>query len=86
LKELNEPPMKGHSIRIGGATQLLLNGIDPKIVMKAGGWSSEVSFLAYWRHAIVLIETGKVSSFVEAPTESAFQREVVERREFLFEV
>ncbi|KAK0467798.1 DNA breaking-rejoining enzyme [Desarmillaria tabescens] len=38
----------GHSFRIGGATFLLLSGVDPWVVMKQGRWSSK-AFLRYWR-------------------------------------
>lgn len=39
---------QGHGFRIGGATFLLLCGVDPWIVMKQGRWSSK-AFLRYWR-------------------------------------
>lgn len=39
----------GHSFRIGGATHLLLSGVDPWVVMKQGRWSSK-AFLRYWRN------------------------------------
>ncbi|KAF7345904.1 hypothetical protein MVEN_01612500 [Mycena venus] len=38
----------GHSYRIGGSLQLLLDGVAPEIVMKVGGWTS-LCFLIYWR-------------------------------------
>ncbi|KAF8960446.1 DNA breaking-rejoining enzyme [Flammula alnicola] len=38
----------GHGFRIGGATFLLMCGVDPWIVMKIGRWSSK-AFLLYWR-------------------------------------
>ncbi|KAK4703835.1 hypothetical protein P7C70_g2380, partial [Phenoliferia sp. Uapishka_3] len=49
------PPLDGHSIRIGGATQLLLNGIPIKIVQKMGRWASESAFALYWRYASIVI-------------------------------
>lgn len=38
----------GHSYRIGGSLQLLLDGVAPEIIMKIGGWTS-LCFLIYWR-------------------------------------
>jgi hypothetical protein len=38
----------GHSFRIGGAVELLLAGVPPKIVAATGGWTS-LAFLLYWR-------------------------------------
>ena len=40
--------VKGHSVRIGGAVELLLAGVPPKIVAVTGGWTS-LAFLLYWR-------------------------------------
>ncbi|KAF8063614.1 hypothetical protein FPV67DRAFT_1507341 [Lyophyllum atratum] len=42
------PSMPGHAFRIGGATELLLQGVDPDIVAKQGRWLSR-AFLEYWR-------------------------------------
>jgi hypothetical protein len=39
----------GHSLRAGGATQLLLWGVAPEIVMLRGGWKTTESFMRYWR-------------------------------------
>jgi hypothetical protein len=41
--------LNGHGFRIGGATHLLLHGVDPWVVMKQGRWSS-AAFLVYWRN------------------------------------
>jgi hypothetical protein len=38
----------GHSFRIGGTTELLLRGVEPKVVQVMGRWSSD-AFLRYWR-------------------------------------
>ncbi|EIN05546.1 DNA breaking-rejoining enzyme, partial [Punctularia strigosozonata HHB-11173 SS5] len=46
--EAGLPRLTGHSFRIGGTTELLLAGVSPDIVKKAGRWSSD-SFLRYWR-------------------------------------
>ncbi|KAJ7109090.1 hypothetical protein C8R43DRAFT_1099845 [Mycena crocata] len=40
--------VNGHSARIGGATELLLRGVNPDVVAQQGRWSSH-SFLLYWR-------------------------------------
>lgn len=42
------PSMPGHAFRIGGATELLLQGIDPSVVATQGRWLSR-AFLEYWR-------------------------------------
>jgi hypothetical protein len=42
------PDMPGHAFRIGGATELLLQGINPDIVAIQGRWKSQ-AFLEYWR-------------------------------------
>lgn len=38
----------GHAFRIGGATELLLRGVPPDVVMVQGRWKSK-AFLEYWR-------------------------------------
>lgn len=38
------PPMPGHAFRIGGATELLLQGVHPDVVASQGRWTSR-SFL-----------------------------------------
>ncbi|GAA5925379.1 uncharacterized protein JCM15063_005010 [Sporobolomyces koalae] len=57
LAENNERPLHGTSIRIGGATQLILNGVDPNVVKSLGRWSEETSFYKFWRHVNVLISS-----------------------------
>jgi hypothetical protein len=42
------PQMPGHAFRIGGATELLLQGTDPNVVATQGRWLSR-AFLEYWR-------------------------------------
>lgn len=42
------PLMAGHAFRIGGATELLLEGVSPDIVQVQGRWKSQ-AFLEYWR-------------------------------------
>jgi hypothetical protein len=41
-------PVHGHSYRIGGTVHLLMQGVQPEIIAKLGGWSS-LCFLIYWR-------------------------------------
>jgi hypothetical protein len=40
--------MPGHAFRIGGATELLLEGVHPDVVATQGRWKSR-AFLEYWR-------------------------------------
>ncbi|KAF7291618.1 hypothetical protein HMN09_01252900 [Mycena chlorophos] len=40
--------LAGHSLRIGGSSELLLAGVAPQMVAALGGWSS-LAFLLYWR-------------------------------------
>lgn len=42
------PRITGHCFRIGGTTELLLQGVPPDIVKLLGRWTSD-SFLRYWR-------------------------------------
>lgn len=42
------PAMPGHAFRIGGATELLLEGVPPDVVATQGRWKSR-AFLDYWR-------------------------------------
>jgi hypothetical protein len=41
------PNLPGHAFRIGGATELLLQGVHPDVVSTQGRWSSD-AFLDYW--------------------------------------
>lgn len=40
--------MPGHAFRIGGAMELLLQGVPPDVVATQGRWKSQ-AFLDYWR-------------------------------------
>lgn len=40
--------MPRHAFRIGGATELLLQGVPPDVVATQGRWKSQ-AFLDYWR-------------------------------------
>ena len=42
------PDMPGHAFHIGGATELLLQGVPPDVVATQGRWKSQ-AFLEYWR-------------------------------------
>ncbi|KAJ7203473.1 hypothetical protein C8J57DRAFT_1101212 [Mycena rebaudengoi] len=50
----------GHSFRIGSSTELLLAGVQCKVVAALGGWTS-LAFLLYWRQIehIVPMNVGK---------------------------
>lgn len=41
------PNMPGHAFHIGGATELLLEGVHPNIMATQGRWKSR-AFLEYW--------------------------------------
>jgi hypothetical protein len=48
------PPLKGHSVRIRGATQLLMQGVHPAVIKNLGQWTSE-AFMLDWLHAAVIL-------------------------------
>ncbi|KAK4696910.1 hypothetical protein P7C70_g8297, partial [Phenoliferia sp. Uapishka_3] len=48
------PALDGHSVRIGGATQLLMNGVPPEVVKAQGRWASD-AFQVYWRYVTVIL-------------------------------
>jgi hypothetical protein len=59
--------LHGHSLRIGGATQLLLQKWDPTKVKQLGRWKSE-AFSLYWRHiCIILSSDDGIQALVEVP-------------------
>ncbi|KAK4699153.1 hypothetical protein P7C70_g7112, partial [Phenoliferia sp. Uapishka_3] len=59
--------LKGHSLRIGGATQLLMNGIPPMVVQATGRWASD-AFMVYWRHITVILAKQQMAhKIVDAP-------------------
>ncbi|KIK79510.1 hypothetical protein PAXRUDRAFT_161163, partial [Paxillus rubicundulus Ve08.2h10] len=45
--EAGFPSMPGHVFHIGGATELLLQGVSPDVVAQQGRWKSQ-AFLKYW--------------------------------------
>ncbi|KAK4695478.1 hypothetical protein P7C70_g8544, partial [Phenoliferia sp. Uapishka_3] len=60
-------PLKGHSLRIGGATQMLMNGIPPMVVQAIGRWASD-SFMVYWRHITAILSAQQMAhKIVDAP-------------------
>ncbi|GAA5895413.1 hypothetical protein JCM5296_002399 [Sporobolomyces johnsonii] len=71
LAEIDEAPLQGHSVRIGGATQMLLNGVEPEVVKVLGGWKSD-AFLKYWRHVDALIRTGKIDGSLSRGRQMTF--------------
>ncbi|KAG1817141.1 uncharacterized protein BJ212DRAFT_1446732 [Suillus subaureus] len=54
--------LPGHAFCIGGATELLLEGIHPDIVATQGRWNSR-SFLEYWRRIETILPLFLSSSF-----------------------
>ena len=44
-----EPPLSGHSFRVGGALDLLKRGVPMEKIMLRGGWKSESTALRYLR-------------------------------------
>lgn len=63
-------PLDGHSIRIGGATQMLLDEVDPLVVKATGRWRSDV-FLVYWRHiSAILAQWNYQSPSLDLPSMS----------------
>ena len=71
LVQAGLPPMSGHTVRIGGATQLLLDGVDPLVVKVVGCWKSD-AFELYWRNiTAVLARYAAKKPSARAPTTSA---------------
>lgn len=70
LQDLGLPKLSGHSLRIGGATQLLLNGVSPLAVKAAGGWSDIDSFLGYWRQIPDIVALNKKGQRATAPPDA----------------
>lgn len=58
------PSMPGHAFHIGGATELLLQGINPSVVATQGRWLSH-AFLEYW-HRIESILPLFISNAVDS--------------------
>lgn len=52
----------GHSLRIGGAVELLLAGVPPEIVAATGGWTS-LAFLLYWRRLREILPMSTVRAY-----------------------
>jgi hypothetical protein len=63
LTEAGLPTMQGHTVRIGGATQLLLHGVKPLVVKVMGRWSSD-AFQTYWRNIAVILAKFATSATV----------------------
>lgn len=75
LEKCNLPKMSGHSVRIGGAAQLLMNGVPVKMVQKIGRWASESSFAVYWRYlSVVVSEYTRWMKIAAAPIAGPFVR------------
>ncbi|KIK86577.1 hypothetical protein PAXRUDRAFT_802761 [Paxillus rubicundulus Ve08.2h10] len=56
------PSMPGHAFRIGGTTELLLQGVNPDIIAVQGQWTSR-TFLDYWRRVESILPLFISSSF-----------------------
>jgi hypothetical protein len=54
--------LDGHGLRIGGATELLLQGVAPDVVATQGRWKSR-AFLEYWRKIESILPTFISRSF-----------------------
>jgi hypothetical protein len=54
--------LQGHGLRIGGATELLLQGVAPDVVATQGRWKSR-AFLEYWRKIESVLPTFISRSF-----------------------
>jgi hypothetical protein len=57
-----EADLEGHGMRIGGATELLLQGVAPDVVATQGRWKSR-AFLEYWRKIESILPTFISRSF-----------------------
>jgi hypothetical protein len=55
-----------HSLRIGGAAQLLAGGVDPVIVMLLGGWRTEQGLGPYLRNSIQHALTAAATTYDES--------------------
>ncbi|KAL1743892.1 hypothetical protein HDZ31DRAFT_64637 [Schizophyllum fasciatum] len=55
----------GHSLRIGGSLEYLLEGVEIEIVMQLGGWTSSC-FLIYWRRLDLVIPQGVITARARA--------------------
>ena len=65
----------GHSLRIGGAVELLLAGVAPEIVAATGGWTS-LAFLLYWR---------RMEEILPMSTSKAYKRSHITELASIFE-
>ncbi|KAK4700457.1 hypothetical protein P7C70_g5792, partial [Phenoliferia sp. Uapishka_3] len=58
------PPLQGHSVCIGGATQLLMNGVPPEVVKVQGRWASNACQV-YWRYVTVILTFAPILSTLD---------------------
>lgn len=65
----------GHSFRIGGAVELLLAGVPPKVVAATGSWTS-LAFLLYWR---------RMEEIIPMCTSKAYRRSHIDELAKIFE-
>lgn len=64
-KDVGLMELTGHCFRIGGASELLLQGIPPDVVAMQGRWKSR-AFLEYWRKIESILPLFVTSSFTDA--------------------
>ncbi|TRM69872.1 hypothetical protein BD626DRAFT_391849 [Schizophyllum amplum] len=62
----------GHSLRIGGSLEYLLEGVKIEFIMQLGGWTS-TCFLIYWRRLYLIVPAGIITARVRAQVED-FER------------
>lgn len=65
--------LTGHSFRIGGTTELLLQGVNPDVVKQRGRWKSD-AFLLYWRKVNLIVPEFLMSGYSEEEAEQLRRR------------
>lgn len=64
--------LSGHAFRIGGATELLLAGVEPTVIASLGGWTS-LAFLLYWRKIEEILPTVITAAYGDSRTTRVVQ-------------
>jgi integrase len=68
LAEAGLEPMRVHDMRHTAATMLLVQGIDPQVVMKIMGWS-QTSMLTRYQHVLLDLQTEALNKVTTAITQ-----------------